>query len=88
MSKFSSEAAEILYELSMDGSWEEVGDVETTGHVVLMPISQELRSQYPALTGSAYLLLTDERGNCGASKYASEADAEAAFATFVDGGGY
>ena len=84
MSKFSSEAAEILYELSMDGSWEEAGDVETTGHVVLMPVSDDLRAQYPALTESAYLLLTDSQGFVDAEEYVSEEAATTAFATIAE----
>jgi hypothetical protein len=80
MSKFSSDAAEILYDLSMDGSWEETGDVETTGHVIFMPVSEDLRAQHPALTAEAYLLLTDSEGFVDAEEYASEADAEIAFA--------
>jgi hypothetical protein len=84
MGKFSSDAAEILYDLSMDGSWPELGDVQTTGHVVFMPISDDLRAQYPALTAAAYLLLTDSEGFVDASAYDSEADAEIAFEAYAE----
>ena len=69
-----------LWELRLDGSWEQTGDTAWSVWAAFIPVDAVLRERYPELTAGAYIVTQDDLGFKDAIPFDTEADGAVYFA--------